>query len=169
VPAPITATRCIRLGSTPLFIKVAPSASSAMVRPPDAEPVSAARMLVATESETNGPLAIPRTHTFTALKAGNDATHCAEADQARHADDRQHRRVGACVHGFPQVGKRLKLVVINTRIAAASATMTDQTPPTAESEVAPHCASFRKEAHSCLGTGHNPEPPLAASNESRLT
>ena len=45
-----------------------------------------------------------------------------------------------------RVGKRLKLVAINTTIATASATITDQTPPTAASDVAPQCSSLRKEA-----------------------
>ena len=53
-----------------------------------------------------------------------------------------------------RVGNRLKLVAINTTIATASATMTDQTPPTAASDVAPHCASPRKEA-SILGRTPN--------------
>ena len=43
-------------------------------RPPDAEPVSAARMLVATASETNSPPSIDSTQSRTASNAGMAAT-----------------------------------------------------------------------------------------------
>src|ERR1700719_1054729 len=45
-----------------------------MVRPPDAEPVRAARILVAAKSETSGPPSMPSTHAFAPSKAGSDAT-----------------------------------------------------------------------------------------------
>ena len=45
-----------------------------MVRPPEAEPVSAARMLVATASETSGPPSIASTQSRTTSKAGSAAT-----------------------------------------------------------------------------------------------
>src|SRR5438270_33900 len=45
-----------------------------MVRPPDAEPVMAARMLVATASETSGPPPIDSTQSRTTLNAGTAAT-----------------------------------------------------------------------------------------------
>ena len=54
--------------------KVAPSASSAIVRPPEAEPVSAARMLVATASDTSGPPPMPSTASRTTSNAGSAAT-----------------------------------------------------------------------------------------------
>ena len=46
-------------------------------------------------------------------------------------------------------GRRRKLVTNSTRIAAASATTTDHTPPTAPSEVPPHCGSARKLVSMC--------------------
>src|SRR6516165_6337151 len=59
VPEPITATRCMSAGSMSFpaasSMYALPSASSAMVRPPEAEPVSAASTLVATASDTRGP------------------------------------------------------------------------------------------------------------------
>src|SRR6202163_1204891 len=117
-----------------------------MVRPPDAEPVRAARILVATASETSGPPSTPRTHVFTASKAGNDATTAPKPTRLATL------MIGSTAAFAPasivarSVGKRLKLVAINTTIATASATMTDQTPPTAASDVAPHCSSLRKGA-----------------------
>src|SRR3981189_703079 len=117
-----------------------------MVRPPDADPVSAARILVATASETSGPPSMPGTHAFTASKAGNDATTAPKPTRLATL------MIGSTAAFAPasivarRVGKRLKLVAINTTIATARATMTDQTPPTAASDVAPHCSSPRKGA-----------------------
>src|SRR5215813_4013283 len=51
-----------------------PRASSAMVRPPEAEPVSAASTLVATASDTSGPPSIDSTQSRTAANAGSTAT-----------------------------------------------------------------------------------------------
>ena len=53
---------------------MSPSASSAIVRPPEAEPVSAASTLVATASETSGPPSIDSTQSRTTAKAGSAAT-----------------------------------------------------------------------------------------------
>ena len=51
-----------------------PSASSAIVSPPDADPVSAARMLVASASDTSGPPPIDSTQSRTTSNAGIAAT-----------------------------------------------------------------------------------------------
>ena len=64
-------------------IKVAPNASSAMVSPPEAEPVIAESKLVATASETSGPAfdrQHPVTHNGEGRYVGDDG---AKADQAR--------------------------------------------------------------------------------------
>ena len=53
---------------------MAPSASSAIVSPPEAEPVRAASTFVDTASETSGPPSIDKTHSRTMAKAGNAAT-----------------------------------------------------------------------------------------------
>src|SRR4029077_19021261 len=117
-----------------------------MVRPPDAGPVSAARILVATASETSGPPSMPRTQAFTASNAGNDATTAPKPTRLATL------MIGSAAAFAPasivarRVGRRLKLVAINTTIATASATITDQTPPTAESDAAPQCSALRKEA-----------------------
>ena len=79
-----------------------PSASSAMVRPPEAEPVSAASTLVATASETSGPPPMPSTQSRTTRERRQRRNDRAEADQARDAERRQDRGVGAGVHGFAQ-------------------------------------------------------------------
>src|SRR5262249_12312945 len=78
VPEPITATRCMSAGSMSFpaasSMYALPSASSAMVRPPEAEPVSAASTLVATASDTSSPPSIDSTQSRTAAKAGSAAT-----------------------------------------------------------------------------------------------
>src|ERR1700748_2140122 len=117
-----------------------------MVRPPDAEPVSAARILVATASETSGPPSMPRTHAFTASNAGNDATPAPKPTRLATLTIGRTAAVAPASILARRVGRRLKLVAINTTIATASATMTDHTPPTAASDVAPHRSSLRKEA-----------------------
>ena len=73
-----------------------------MVSPPEAEPVSAARTLVATASDTSGPPSIaehPIAHDREGRQRGDDG---AEADEARDAQRRQHRRIGARIHAFAQ-------------------------------------------------------------------
>src|SRR5262245_48828912 len=127
-------------------MKVDPNASSAMVRPPDAEPVSAARILVATASDTSGPPSIPSTQPLTASKAGNDATTAPKPTRLATLTIGSTAALAPASMVSRKVGRRLKLVAISTAIAAASATMTDQTPPTADSEVDPHCGSARKSA-----------------------
>src|ERR1700682_6408570 len=117
-----------------------------MVRPPDAEPVRAARILVATASETSGPPSTPRTHVFTASKAGNDATTAPKPTRLATLIIGNTAAFAPASIVARRVGKRLKLVAINTAIATASAMMTDQTPPTAARDVAPHRSSLRKEA-----------------------
>ena len=78
VPAPMTATRWSSAGSIPCSparrMKVGPSASSAMVSPPEAEPVSAERTFVATASDTNGPPPMLSTQSRTKVNAGSAAT-----------------------------------------------------------------------------------------------
>ena len=53
-----------------------------MVSPPDAEPVSAGRIFVATASETSGPPSMPRTHALHGFEGRQRRHHRAEADQA---------------------------------------------------------------------------------------
>ena len=72
-----------------------------MVRPPEAEPVSADRTLVATASETSGPpldAQHPVAHQGEGRQRRDDG---AEADQARHAERRQDGGIGAGIHALP--------------------------------------------------------------------
>jgi hypothetical protein len=62
---------------------VLPSASRAIVRPPEAEPVRAARRLVAIASETSGPPSIDRTQLRTMANAGTVATSKPSKSKAR--------------------------------------------------------------------------------------
>ena len=57
-----------------------------------------------TASETSGPPSIDSTQSRTIANAGIAATTDAEADQARYAEHRQDRSVGAGVDGFTQGG-----------------------------------------------------------------
>src|SRR5262245_59237375 len=117
-----------------------------MVRPPDAEPVSAARMLVATASDTSGPPSMLSTQAFTASKAGSEATTAPKPTRLATLMIGSTAALAPASIVSRNVGRRLKLVATSTAIATASATMTDQTPPTAESEVEPHCGSARNSA-----------------------
>src|SRR5215467_10082544 len=125
-----------------------------MVRPPDAEPVSAARMLVARASDTSGPPSMPSTQAFTASKAGSDATTAPKPTRLATLTIGSTAALAPASIVSRNVGRRLKLVATSTAIATASATMTDQTPPTAASVVDPHCGSARKVA-SILGRTPN--------------
>ena len=123
-----------------------PSASSAIVRPPDADPVSAASTLVATASETSGPPSIDEHPVPHQRESGQRRDDRAEADEARDAEHRQDGGVGAGVHARAQRAAAGQLIAITTTMAAASAVTTAHTPPTAASEVAPQASSARKEA-----------------------
>src|ERR1700752_4821675 len=125
-----------------------------MVRPPEAEPVSAARILVATASDTSGPPSMPSTQAFTASKAGSDATTAPKPTRLATLMIGSTAALAPASIVSRKVGRRLKLVATSTAIATASATMTDQTPPTAASVVEPHCGSARKVA-SILGRTRN--------------
>ena len=56
--------------------------------PPEAEPVSAASVFVATASDTSGPPPMPSTASRTMTKAGS-GHDAAEADETGDADQRQ--------------------------------------------------------------------------------
>ena len=120
-----------------------------MVRPPEAEPVSAASTLVATASDTSGPPSIAEHPVAHHRESRQRRDHGAEADQARDADRRQHRGIGAGIHALaqaPAAGSSCRTITV--AIAAASATTTDQTPATAAIEVPPQRSSARNEKSS---------------------
>src|SRR6187200_1683759 len=114
-----------------------------MVRPPEAEPVSAARMLVATASETKGPPPIPSTQSRTIWKAGTAATTAPKPTRLATLKIGSTEALAPASMVARRVGRRRKLSTTTARIAAASATATDQTPATAESEVEPQRSSAR--------------------------
>lgn len=121
-----------------------PAISSAMVRPPEADPVRAESTLVATASETRGPPPIPSTHSRTTTKDGSAATTAPNPTRLATL------RMGSTEAFTPasidsrNAERRARLIAINTTMAAASAVVTAHTPPTAAIDVAPHFGSARK-------------------------
>ena len=102
-------------------------------------------MLIATASETSGPPSMPSTQSLIVSNAGSAATTAPKPTRLATL------RIGSTEALTPasmverNVGSRRKFTAISTTIAADSAVITDQTPPTAESEVAPQSSSFKKE------------------------
>ena len=115
-----------------------PSASSAIVKPPEAEPVNDASTLVATASDTSTPPSMPSTQSRTSANAGSAAT--TEPNPTRLATLTTGRTEALAPASMlsRSAGRRRKLIAIRTTMAAARAVTTAHTPPTAASEVAPH-------------------------------
>ena len=76
-----------------------------MVRPPEAEPVSAARTLVAIASETSGPPWIERSQSRTRAKAGRAATTAPKPTRLATLNGGQDRSICAGIHTCPQRGQ----------------------------------------------------------------
>ncbi len=117
-----------------------------MVRPPEAEPVSDASTLVATASDTSGPPPMPSTQSRTTAKAGSAATTEPKPTRLATLKTGSTDALAPASMVSRGVGSREKLTAISTTIAAASAVMTAQTPPTAASDVEPQVGSARKPA-----------------------
>src|SRR5262245_21636484 len=117
-----------------------------MVSPPDAEPVSAARILVAIASETNGPPSIASTQSRTAANAGSDATTAPNPTRLATETIGSTDALSPASMVARSAGNRLMLIAMTVRMAAKSATATDQTPATADNEVEPQRGSSRNEA-----------------------
>jgi hypothetical protein len=81
-------------------MQVGPSASSAIVRPLDADPVNFDGTLVASASETSGPPPIDSTHSRTATKAGKAAMTAPKPTRLapRQHDERHHEIDGDDCH-----------------------------------------------------------------------
>src|SRR5262249_18604811 len=120
-----------------------------MVKPPEAEPVSAASTLIATTSETSGPPSIASTQSRTAAKAGSAAMTAPKPT-----------RLATLIAGSPDAfapasmlwrsaGRRARLKSTTVAIAAAIATTTDHTPATALIDVPPQRSSARYEESIC--------------------
>ena len=117
-----------------------------MVRPPEAEPVSAARMLVATASETSGPPSMPSTQSRTMREGRQRGDDGAEADQARDAERRQHDGIGAGIHALratPAGAGQLRAAARRSQRPARPPPTRRRRPPT--SEVPPQRGSARKD------------------------
>src|SRR6202035_3205402 len=123
---------------------VAPSASSAMVNPPDAEPVSAASTLVATASDTNGPPPILSTASRTTAKAGIAATTAPNPTRLATLIAGSTAALAPASMVARRAGSRRKLTASTVTIAQASAVITAHTPPTAARDVSPQRGSVRK-------------------------
>src|ERR1700729_1658247 len=108
-----------------------------MVMPPEAEPVSAARMLVATASETRGPPPIDSTQSRTTANAGSIATTAPNPTRLATLNAGNTDALAPASMLARKAGNRCQLSAISTRIDVASATATDHTPATADSEVPP--------------------------------
>src|SRR5258705_5639126 len=117
-----------------------------MVSPPDAEPVSAARILVAIASETSGPPSVPSTESGTTANAGSAATTAPKPTRLATETIGSTDALGPASMVARNAGNRRTLIATTVRTAASSATATDQTPLTADSEVEPHRGSARKDA-----------------------
>src|SRR5262245_23679944 len=99
--------------------------------PPDAEPVSADKMLMATASETSGPPPIDNTQSLTTAKAGRAATTAQKPTRLATLIMGSTEALAPASMVARMAGRRRILMATTTAIATASATTTDQTPPTA--------------------------------------
>src|SRR6185437_12429865 len=114
-----------------------------MVRPPEAEPVSAERTFVATASETSGPPPIDRTQSRTTAKAGSAATTAPKPTRLATLNAGNTEALAPASMLSRRAGRRERLTMTSVTIAAKSATTTAHTPPTPESDVAPQRGSAR--------------------------
>src|SRR6516164_6116893 len=114
-----------------------PSASSAIVRPPEAEPVKPESKLVATASETRGPPPIDSTHSRTVVNAGTAATTAPKPTRLATLKIGRTDALAPASIVLRTSGKRRQLTTTTVTIAVIRALTTDHTPPTAASDVAP--------------------------------
>ena len=117
-----------------------------MVRPPEAEPVSAERTLVDTASETSGPPSMRSTQSRTTSNAGIAATTAPKPTRLATLSTGSAEALAPGIDGVAQRRQPAgRLNATSTTMAEASATITDQTPLTdRERDAAP--ARFGQEA-----------------------
>src|SRR5690349_22241640 len=106
--------------------------------PPEADPVRAASTLVATARETSGPPPIESTHWLTTTKPGKAATTAPKPTRLATLKAGSTAALAPASMLWRNSGNRDQLTAMTVTMAAAKATTTDQTPPTADREVAPH-------------------------------
>src|SRR3979411_1770654 len=116
-----------------------------IVRPPEAEPVSAASTFVATANDTSGPPSIDNTQSRTASNAGSAATTAPKPTRLATLTAGNTEALAPASMLARSDGRRRQLTAMSVAIAQASATITAHTPATAGSEVAPQYSSARKE------------------------
>src|SRR5260370_2045589 len=112
-----------------------------MVRPPEAEPVSADRTLVATASDTRGPHSMPSTQPRTSAKAGRAATTAPKPTRLATLKAGRTAALAPASMLCRRLGRRRPVKSNSATIAAVRAAATDHTPPTAESGGAPRRAA----------------------------
>ncbi len=114
-----------------------------MVSPPEAEPVSAASTLVATASDTSGPPSIDNTHSRTSAKAGRAATTEPKPTRLATLIAGSTAALAPASMLSRSLCRRLRCKTNRQMMAAASATSTDHTPPSAARLVPPQRSSAR--------------------------
>src|SRR5262245_10054460 len=117
-----------------------------MVMPPEADPVRAASTFVATASETSGPPPIPSTQSLTNAEPGRAATTAPKPTRLATLKAGSTEALAPASMLWRKADKRDQLTMMT--VAAARAAATDQTPPTADRDVAPHLSSARKDRSS---------------------
>src|SRR6187401_606389 len=113
--------------------------------PPEADPVRAARTLVATASDASGPPPIDSTQSRTTAKAGSAATTAPKPTRLATLKAGSTEALAPASMLSRNAGRRDRLIATTVATAAASATATDQTPPTADKDVAPHLSAARND------------------------
>src|SRR5437879_4462613 len=108
-----------------------------MVRPPEADPVSAASTLVAAANDTSGPPSIANTQSRTTAKAGSAATTAPKPTRLATLKAGSTDAFAPASMLARNAGRRLCLTATSVTMAAASAVTTDQTPATDWSETPP--------------------------------
>src|SRR5262249_49526312 len=129
---------------------VSPSASSAIVMPPDADPVREASTLTATARDASGPPPIESTHSRTTVNPGSSATTAPNPTRLATPKAGSTEALAPASMLSRKAGSRDRLKMMTVATAAASATATDHTPPTDDSE-APAQPSYLRNDRSSLG------------------
>ena len=113
--------------------------------PPEADPVRDDNILVATASDTSGPPPIPSTQSRTTANPGSAATTAPKPTRLATPKAGSTEALAPASMLSRNAGSRDRLAITTVATAAARATVTDQTPPTAASDVAPHRSSARND------------------------
>src|SRR5580704_8787335 len=123
---------------------VSPKAFSAIVNPPEAEPVMPPNTLAATAIDTSGPPGIARIPSRTTAKAGKAATTAPKPTRLAVLRTGSAEAFAPASSVLRRYGRRPRRITTRTSEAIASAITTDHTPLTAESDVSPKWGSARK-------------------------